>query len=163
MSRARPISAHDRLGVRLLWVVAIALVCGCAHDLYRERTDAIKDRVKAFYTHLEADRVQAAVYQNEQIEAIGAEMGDRIRRRAHHPGGNEVDRDAALARTAYDAAVRNWLALARFLTLKKQYDQARSTYQRVVDTYNAQPFQIYAEQAARGLRDLSMLAPAARP
>ena len=163
MSRAHHIFEHDRLGIRLAWVVLIVIVCGCAHDVYRERTNAIKDRVKAFYTHLEADRVQAAVHQNEQIEAIGVEMGDRIRRRVHQPGSNEVDRDAVLARTAYDAAARNWLALARYLTLKKQYDQARKAYQRVVDSYNAQPFLVYAEQAARGLKDLSMLAPSTAP
>jgi hypothetical protein len=154
---------HRRPVMSVVWVLAIALVSGCAHDLYRERTDAIKDHVKAFYANLEADRVQAAVHHNEQIEAIGTEMGDRIRRRAHQPGTNEVDRDAALARSAYDAAARNWLALARYLTVKEQYGQARSTYQRVVDTYSAQPFQVYAEQAARGLKDLSMLAPAPRP
>ena len=163
MGRIRRASQHGCPAMGTVWVLAIALVCGCAHDLYRERTDAIKDHVKAFYTDLEADRVQAAVHQNEQIEAIGTEMGDRIRRRAHQPGTNEVDRDAALARSAYDAAARNWLALARYLTVKQQYDQARSTYQRVVDTYNVHPFQIYAEQAARGLKDLSMLAPTSRP
>jgi hypothetical protein len=162
MCRIRCVVERGRLVAGIVWVLAIALVCGCAHDLYKERTDAIKDHVKAFYGDLEADRVQAAVHQNEEIEAIGTEMGDRIRRRAHQPGSNEVDRDAALARTAYDAAARNWLALARYLTVKKQYDQARSTYQRVIDTYNAQPFQVYAEQAARGLKDLSMLAPAAQ-
>jgi hypothetical protein len=159
----RPLDEDDRRNVRLVWAVLIVIICGCAHDLYRERADAIKDHAKAFYTHLEADRVQAAVHQNEQIEAIGVEMGDRIRRRAHQPGSNEVDRDAVLVRTAYDAAARNWLALARYFTLKKQYDQARSTYQRVVETYNAQPFQVYAEQAARGLKDLSMLTPSSRP
>jgi hypothetical protein len=163
MCGSRSLYEPCRLIVVLAGVLGIALVWSCAHDLYRERTDAIKDRVKAFYTDLEADRVHAAVHQNEEIEAIGAEMGDRIRRRAHQPGSNEVDRDAALARTAYDAAARNWLALARYLTVKKQYDQARNTYQRVVDTYKVQPFQVYAEQAARGLKDLSMLAPASRP
>ena len=161
--RIRRVSKHGLPVIGVVWVLALALVYGCAHDLYRERTDAIKDRVKAFYANLEADRVHAAVHQNEQIEAIGTEMGDRIRRRAHQPGTNEVDRDAALARSAYDAAARNWLALARYLTVKQQYDQARNTYQRVVDTYNAQPFQVYAEQAARGLKDLSMVAPAPRP
>jgi hypothetical protein len=159
----RRIHEHGGRAARFAWLVPIIIVCGCAHDVYRERTDAIKDHVKAFYAHLEADRVQAAVHQNEQIEAIGVEMGDRIRRRAHQPGSNEVDRDAVLVRTAYDAAARNWLALARYLTLKKQYDQARSTYQRVVDTYDAQPFRVYAEQAGRGLKDLSMVAPSTRP
>ncbi|MGH7166604.1 MAG: hypothetical protein ACREIS_13890 [Nitrospiraceae bacterium] len=150
--------------VGTLTLLGSALLVACAHDIYQERADAIKNHSGAFYRHLQADRVTAAIGENEQIETLAIELGEKIRTRAHQPGSNQVDRDWALVRTAKGAAAENWLALARYLTIKQRYEQARRTYQRILDTYADKPYRSYTEQAALGLRDLNILsAPATAP
>ncbi|HKC96201.1 MAG TPA: hypothetical protein VKB81_19485, partial [Nitrospira sp.] len=56
-------------------------------------------------------------------------------------------------------AATNWLALGQYFAIKKQYAQARATYQRVLNTYNDSTDRQYREQAARALEDLNILNP----
>jgi tetratricopeptide (TPR) repeat protein len=145
------------------WLVGF-LVVGCAHDIHQQRADAIKEHSRAFYEYLQADRVPAAIGENERIEALAIDLGEQIRARRQQPGANRVDREWAMLKTAKSAAAENWLALAKYLTRKERYEQARRTYQRILDTYGDPLYRTYTEQAELGLRDLNILsAPSAKP
>jgi hypothetical protein len=140
-------------------LIAVMLTAGggCSHDMHQERAATIKDHVDAFYDHLSHDRVAAAIRENEEIEAMAGRMGATIKRRVNQPGANQVDREWTDLKTANETAAQNWLALGQYLSIKKQYSQARATYQRVVDTYTGEAERTYREQAQRALRDLDML------
>jgi hypothetical protein len=141
-------------------MLASSLFLGaCAHDTYQQRADVIKDHSEAFYTHLKANRVESAIRENEQIEAMASEMGRTVRKRASLQGTASVEREFALMKTAHEAAASNWLALGQYFAIKKQYAQARGTYQRILNTYNDPTDQPYREQAARALEDLNILNP----
>jgi hypothetical protein len=137
------------------------LVTHCAHDSYQERANRMKDHTEAFYTHLKANRVEFAIKENEQIEAMAGEMGYSVRKRAAQQGAATVEREFALMKTAKETAATNWLALGQYFAIKKQYPQARATYQRVVDTYTDPTDRAFREQAARALKDLDILNPPA--
>ena len=156
MNRRRNVRA---VGLCSLALVLIGLV-GCAADPYQQRADLIKNNVESFYDNLKANRVEAAMHANQKIEAMATEMGESIRKRMQQPGMNQPDQEWALLKTTNETAAENWLALARYFTMKKQYDQARSTYQRVISTYRSTNNGSYADQAARGLKDLEILSPA---
>lgn len=135
------------------------LLSACAHDTYQQRADVIKEHSEAFYTHLKANRVESAIRENEQIEAMAGEMGRTVRKRASLQGTTPVEREFALMKTAHEASASNWLALGQYFAIKKQYAQARATYQRILNTYNDPTDQAYREQAARALEDLNILDP----
>lgn len=139
--------------------ILLGLSIGCAHDTYQQRADILKEHVEAFYSHLKANHVEAAVRENEQIEAMAAQMGETVRKRAQLQGSTQVEREFALMKTANEAAAQNWLALGQYFSIKKQYAQARATYQRVVDTYTNPTDRSYREQAQRALKDLDILSP----
>lgn len=146
------------------WCHGLMLISGlfvgaCAHDTYEQRADAIKDHSEAFYTHLKANRLEAAIRENEQIEAMAGEMGRTVRRRASLLGASSVEREFALMKTAHEAAASNWLALGQYFAIKKQYAQARATYQRILNTYDDPTDRPYREQAALALEDLNILDP----
>ncbi|HEX2056003.1 MAG TPA: hypothetical protein VHF07_05890 [Nitrospiraceae bacterium] len=134
----------------------------CSHDVHQERAATIKDHVEAFYNHLTHDRVAAAIRENEEIEAMAARMGVTIQRRVNQPGTNQIDREWTDLKTANETAAQNWLALGQYPSIKKQYPQARATYQRVVDTYTGDTERVYRDQAQRALRDLDMLSAPAK-
>jgi DUF1680 family protein len=144
-----------------IWSLAIFLMgsSGCATNPYQERADLIKGHVESFYDSLKANRVEGAIHANQKIEAIASEMGESIRKRMQQPGMNQPDQEWALLKTTNETAAENWLALARYFTVKKQYDQARTTYQRIITTYRSTNNGSYADQADRGLKDLEMLSP----
>jgi len=149
---------------RLSWsgflvLISSLLITNCAHDTYQERANLIKGHTEAFYTHLKANRVESAIRDNEQIEAMASEMGQTVRKRASQQGTTPVEREFALMKTANETAAANWLALGQYFAIKKQYPQARATYQRVVNTYTNPTDRTYREQAARALQDLDMLNP----
>ena len=102
-------------GRNLTWFVTRVICCflltACAHDTYQQRADVIKDHTEAFYTHLKANRVEAAIRENEQIEAMASDMGRTVRKRASLQGATPVEREFALMKTAKEAAATNWLAL----------------------------------------------------
>ena len=109
--------------------------------------------------NLKAHRVEAAIRENEQIEAMAGQMGQGIRARANQPAMNEVDREGVLYKTASETAVENWLALGRYFVIRKRYDQARATYQRILATYTGPAYRTYTAQAEAGLRDVNIVDP----
>ena len=144
----------------MLLVACSLLLANCAHDTYQERANLIKSHAEAFYDNLKTNRVESAIRDNEQIEAMASEMGDTVRKRAGQQGTTTVEREFALMKTANEAAATNWLALGQYFTIKRQYPQARTTYRRVIDTYTNPTDRPHREQALRALRDLDMLNPA---
>jgi DUF1680 family protein len=147
-------------------LVAYILTCftiifsGCAHDTYQHRADIIKNHVEEFYSHLKANRVGAAVHENQQIEAMADEMAETVKKRVQLHGTSHAEREFALMKTARETAAQNWIALGRYFAINQQTDQARTTYQRVVETYTNPTEQTYREQAARALKDLTIMSPA---
>jgi hypothetical protein len=144
-----------------LLLISSLLLTHCAHDTYQERANLIKDHTEAFYTHLKANHVESAIRENEQIETMASVMGQTVRSRAAQQGTTHVDREFALMKTANETAATNWLALGQYFAIKKQYPQARATYQRVVNTYTNPTVRTYREQAVRALQDLDILNPPA--
>jgi hypothetical protein len=143
-----------------LLLVACCLVGdGCAHDTYQNRASQIKNHADAFYDSLKANRVESAIRDNEQIEAMANQMGDTVRKRAGQQGTTAVEREFALMKTANETAATNWLALGQYFAIKRQYPRARATYRRVVDTYTNPTDKPYREQALRALKDLDILDP----
>jgi hypothetical protein len=142
-----------------LLLVSGLWLASCAHDTYQERAGLVKDHSEAFYTYLKANRVEAAIRENESIESMAGQMGDTVRKRAALQGTASAEREFALMKTAREAAAANWVALGQYFAIKKQYPQARATYQRVVDTYTDPTERPYREQAARALKDLDILNP----
>lgn len=144
-------------GLGILFLLAF----GCTHDSYQQRADIVKDHVEAFYSHLKANRVEPAVHENEQIEAMAAKMAETVRTQAQLKGTTQVEREFALMQTANETAAQNWLALGQYFSIKKQYPQARATYQRILDTYTKTTDRSYRDQALRALKDLDIMAPRA--
>ena len=136
------------------------IVSGCAHDTYQQRADAIKNHVANFYTHLKANRVDAAIHENQQIEAMADQMADTVRKGARLQGTSQVEREYALMKTARETAAQNWIALGQYFAIKQQRDKARASYQRVIDTYTNPTERAYREQASRALKDLEIASPA---
>ncbi|MBI3357675.1 MAG: hypothetical protein HY038_13085 [Nitrospirae bacterium] len=136
------------------------LASSCSHDPYQQRADVVKDHVENFYGHLKANRVGAAVQENEQIEAMADQMAETVRKRAQLQGTSQVEREFALMKTTRETAAQNWIALGQYFAIKQQPDKARSSYQRVVDTYTNPTERTYRDQAARALKDLDIVAPA---
>jgi hypothetical protein len=144
----------------MIFVACSLILASCAHDTYQERANLIKNHTEAFYDNLKSNRVESAIRDNEQIEAMASEMGNTVRKRAAQQGSTTVEREFALMKTANETAATNWLALGQYFAIKRQYPQARATYRRVIDTYTNPTDRPHREQALRALRDLDMLDPA---
>lgn len=147
----------------MLFVACVLVVASCAHDTYQERANLIKQHANAFYDNLKANRVESAIRNNEQIEAMASQMGDTVKKQAGQQIASQVEREFALMNTAKEAAATNWLALGQYFAVKRQYPQARATYRRVIDTYTQPTDRPYREQAQRALKDLDILNPATTP
>jgi len=154
MTRPRSVSYRS-----MALVGCSLMLASCVHDTYHEQANLIKNHVEAFYDHLKTNRVESAIRDNEQIEAMASQMGDTVRKGAVQQGTTTVEREFALMSTAYEAAATNWLALGQYFAIKRQYPQARVTYRRVIDTYTNPTDRPYREQALRALKDLDMLNP----
>ncbi len=146
-----------------LGTLLVLMAAGCAHDTYQERTNVIKAHVESFYSHLKNNRVEAAVHENERIETLADQMAATVRRVAERQGTTQAQREFALMKTARETAAQNWIALGQYFAIKKQPEQARAAYRRVIDTYTYPAEQSYRDQATRALEDVDILAPAARP
>lgn len=155
-------TSHPPFPHPVVWVLAlVALIASsCAHDTYQQRADAIKDHVEKFYTHLKANRVDAAIHENQQIEVMADQMADTVKERARLQGTTQVEREFALLKTTRETAAQNWIALGQYFAIKQQRDKARAAYQRVIDTYTNPAERPYREQAARALKDLDIVSPA---
>ena len=152
------ISFHNFV-YRMTGVISLfaLILSGCAQDQYQRRADVIKDHVENFYTHLKANRVGAAVHENEQIEAMADQMADVVRKQGQLQGTSQVGREFALMKTARETAIQNWMALGQYFAIKQQPERARTTYQRIVETYTYPTEHTYREQAARALKDLEIV------
>jgi len=146
----------------MMLVACSLILASCAHDTYQERANLIKNHTEAFYDNLKSNRVESAIRDNEQIEAMASEMGDTVRKRGAQQGSTAVEREFALMKTANETAASNWLAMGQYFAIKRQYPQARATYRRVIDTYTNPSDRPHREQALRALRDLDMLDPPTR-
>ncbi|MGE0644975.1 MAG: hypothetical protein AB7P24_15020 [Nitrospira sp.] len=144
---------------RITCVIALFLltVSGCAQDSYERRADIIKTHVGDFYDHLKANRVSAAVHENEQIEAMADQMAETVLKRAQRQGTTQVEREFALMKTARETAMQNWIALGQYFSIRQQPAMARASYQRVIATYTDQTERVYREQAMRALNDLEIV------
>ncbi len=140
----------------LLFFIGL-LLPGCAKDRYQQRADLIKDHTSAFFEQLQAGRIAEAVLENEQIEALGHQSETALLRHADRYDNNQKVREWVLVKMAYEAAAENWLSLARYFIQKKQYQEARGTYQRVIESYQDEPYQSYVHRAKTGLRDLDLI------
>ncbi|MGC4096665.1 MAG: hypothetical protein QM706_06075 [Nitrospira sp.] len=133
------------------------LVAGCAHDPYQQRADIMKNHVENFYTHLKANRVGAAVHENEEIELMADQMAETVKKQSLLLGTSHVEREFALMKTARATAAQNWIALGQYFAIKQQPERARSSYQRVIDTYTDTTERTYREHADRALKDLEII------
>ncbi len=140
-----------------LIAVFVLILSGCAQDSYQRRADVMKDHVENFYAHLKANRVGAAVHENEQIEVMADRMADTVKKQGQLQGTSQVEREFALMKTARGTAAQNWIALGQYFAIKQQPERARASYQRVVETYTDPTERVYREQAARALKDLEIL------
>src|SRR5262249_9021536 len=142
-------------------VLCLLLITACAHnyDFYKQRAERIRVHATAFQTNLKANRIEAAIYENEEIEATASEVSNAIKKRGQPLANGQVDQELRLMKMAIDTAASNWLALGRQLTTNKQYDQARAAYQRVLDTYTGEAEQPFRERAARAKHDIDILNP----
>lgn len=161
MPTGGPVSRHRRSCLAALLLLSL-LVASCAHDTYQQRADILKDHVESFYSNLKANRIEAAVHENEAIESMADQMADTVRKRAKLQGTTQVEREFALMRTARETAAQNWIALGQYFAIKKQPESARGTYQRVIDTYTDPAERTYREQAVRALKDIDLLSPSTR-
>lgn len=143
-------------------LVLAFITISCAPDAYQRRASTIKDHVEAFYDHLKANRVSAAIHENEEIEVMADQMAEAVRKGARRQGTTPVEREFALMKTARETAAQNWIVLGQYFAIKQQPDKARATYQRVVDTYTNSTEQVYRDQAARALKDLEMVSESPR-
>lgn len=155
--------APPNLSTPMTCIIAlfVLIISGCAQDSYHRRADDIKIHVKDFYGHLKANRVGAAVHENEKIEAIADQMAETVLKRGQGQGTTQVAREFALMKTARETAAQNWIALGQYFALKQQPEKARASYQRVIDTYTDPTERGYREQAIRALNDLEIVSEAA--
>lgn len=142
-------------------VLLCLLLTACAHDFdfYKQHEYRIRAHARAFQTNLKANHFEAAIYENEEIEATASEVANAIKKRGQPLANGQVDHEWKLLKMAIDTAAGNWLALGRQLTVSKRYDQARAAYQRVIDTYTGEAEQPFRERAARAKRDIDILSP----
>jgi len=140
-------------------IVIVFLVNGCAHDFYQQRADVIRGHVDAFHANMKAERLGAAILENEEIEAMASQVAESIRKRDQPVQSDRTDYEMKLLKTAIEAAVKNWLALGQHLTITMKYDQARAAYQRILDTYTGDTERNYREKAARAKQDIDILSP----
>lgn len=148
-------------GLSACLLLSSLILSHCAHDIYQERADLVKDHSEAFYNHLKADRVEQAIRENERIEAMASDMGRKVRSGVAQGGTVAVGQEFALMKTANETAATNWLSLGHYFAVKKEYARARATYQRVLNTYTNPTDRPAREQAARALQDIDILDPPA--
>ena len=121
---------------RISSLVIGLLLAGCATpDFYDSRTQAIEKHHREFQTNLQNNRLEDALFENQQIEAMASEVAAAIKKRGQPLSTKQVDQEWMLLNKATSAAVENRLALGRHLTGKKKYDQAIIVYEGIIDRY----------------------------
>lgn len=138
-------------------LLIVTSLSGCAGDRYQQQADVIKGHVEMFYGHLQSHQVDQAVSENEQIEVIALSAEERLLRRVGQMNQGEKTQEWKIIKTAKETAAENWLALARYFSETQQYEKARGTYRRIIDTYQSTPYHSYIDRAKTGLRDLETI------
>ena len=138
-------------------LLILASLSGCTGDRFQKQADAIKGHVETFYSHLQSHQVDQAVSANEEIEVIGLTAEERLLRRVGQMNQGEKTQQWKIIKTAKETAAENWLALARYFSESQQYDKARGTYRRVIETYHGSSYQLYADRAKMGLRNVEAI------
>lgn len=141
----------------LVGLLIAAIFSGCTGDRYHQQADAIKNHVETFYGNLQTHQIDQAVSVNEQIEVIALRAEERLLRRVGQMNQGEKTQEWKIIKTAKETAAENWLALARYFLETKQYNKARGTYNRIIETYQSSPYQSYVERAKTGLRDVESI------
>lgn len=151
--------------MRIFWSLLIAAgLSGCTGDRYHQQGEIIKSHVELFYGHLQSHHVDRAVSENEQIEVIALSAEERLLRRVGQMSQGEKTQEWKIIKTAKETAAENWLALARYFSETQQYNKARGTYRRVMETYQGSPYHSYVDRAKAGLRNMeAILDPGAHP
>ena len=138
-------------------LLIVTSVSGCAGDRYQQQADVIKGHVELFYGHLQSHQVDQAVSENEQIEVIALSAEERLLRRVGQMTQGEKTQEWKIIKTAKETAAENWLALARYFSENQQYDKARGTYRRIIETFQGSPYHSYVDRAKMGLRDVEAI------
>jgi hypothetical protein len=70
-----------------------------------------------------------------------------------------------LIKTANQTAIDNWINLGRYLAETRRYDQAKGTYQRVIDTYGNKglEYRPWLERARMGAKDVDLILAPSHP
>ncbi len=144
--------------VLYLWVaVLLPAISGCGGNRYEHRAELIKEQVSSFYGHLESGQTENAVFSNQRIEQLAMESEEYLLRRVGQMSHDERTQEWKIIKTAKETAAENWLALARYFTQMGEYESARRTYTRLIETYDDSAYQIYVKRASAGLRDLELI------
>jgi Tfp pilus assembly protein PilF len=106
---------------------------------------------------LQSHQVDQAVAENEQIEVIALSAEERLLRRVGQMNQGEKTQEWKIIKTAKETALENWLALARYFSETQQYNKARGTYRRIIETYQGSPYHSYVDRAKTGLRDVETI------
>jgi len=138
-------------------LLIVTSVSGCAGDRYQQQADVIKGHVELFYGHLQSHQVDQAVSENEQIEVIALSAEERLLRRVGQMTQGEKTQEWKIIKTAKETAAENWLALARYFSENQQYDKARGTYRRIIETFQGSPYHSYVDRAKMGLRNVEAI------
>jgi len=141
----------------LVGLLIVTSLSGCAGDRYQQQADVIKGHVETFYGHLQSHQIDQAVADNEQIEVIALNEEERLLRRVGQMNQGEKTQEWKIIKTAKETALENWLALARYFSETQQYNKARGTYRRIIETYQGSPYHLYVDRAKTGLRDVETI------
>ncbi len=138
-------------------LLIVTSLSGCAGDRYQQQADVIKSHVETFYGHLQSHQVDQAVSENEQIEVIALSAEERLIRGVGQMNQGEKTQEWKIIKTAKETAAENWLALARYFSVTRQYSKARGTYRRIIETYQGSPYHSYVDRAKTGLRNVETI------
>ncbi len=138
-------------------LAGLGLFEGCAGNRFDSHADEIKGHVEQFYLYLGSHKVNKAVTENERLEAVAQRGEERLLRKVGQLSQEERRQEWTMITTAKHAAAENWVALARYFTQREQYDQARGTYHRVIESYQDPPYETYMKQAQQGLQNLESI------
>lgn len=129
---------------------------GCAGNRYEQKAETIKEYVNSFYENLEARKVEEAVYANQQIETVALESEAYLLRRVGQMSHAERTREWKVIKSARETAAENWLSLARYFLQVGEYERARLTYKRLIESYSDPAYETYVTRATTGLRDVDL-------
>lgn len=143
--------------IYLLGAWLLLSMSACGGSRYEQRAEVIKEQVSSFYRHLESRQADKAIFANQRIEQLAMESEEYLLRRVGQMSQGERTQEWKIIKTAKETAAENWLALARYFTQVREYDRARGTYTRIIETYKDSAYQSYVKRATTGLRDLELI------